>query len=1383
MRIDHGEGTMEPIKVDRGYYLVEGVVEDGGAPESESHTEGSQVVTRDEAAVSGGAVVRRFIESAGEEPVRTQPVPPTEPNDVDPARYRATADGFYCAFACCWRPPEGDKPFDIKRRAKVHMSRVHGRTTEPIEADRGNYLVEGVVEDEGDSKPESQNEDRQVVTGNETVVSPNTLVRRHLDSVLRDEAVHTEPAPFPKPDKGNPWWYRAIVDEFYCAFALCERSLAKDMPFSTRLSAEDHMASAHANATGTPVGIDRAASWRSERPQDGGVPELQPHTEDMQMVSPSEFPVSRDTLARHHMNNVLGEGTVEIEGGVLRSTVLRGYMDFVLSDEIVQSRPALSTMPDDLIEALEKVAMVAEGYDMEMMDTTASQKSADYTTDEAREFGLPETVESSGATFSDGEDELMTSEGMHERNPNLFGKTEHERAFPKEISAVHSNQLMRECEDLHFNIAHMASLVQLAGPNLGSMPISQSTTPCPAPREAEDLMTQFLDSMPESRANQLKREANEIDLNGGFSTALGPPVGLDSGPTLSFQITPSPEPPCTHIAQAYMTLLQSVTPSSAPRTPTAPTQIIPPSRRRRHNAFGAYLEPPPTIHRALTSLFQSVTPSPASPTPIASTRRMPPPSKERLEYVRESTPELPRGEKPGEALMERDSWRPRHSEHVLQTSSNVQVHLLQPFGHALAQTMSNSRAASIEILRFVYGPTSQLPSLTDAERLPFEFPAAGQQPLSIGEGYQATPSLTTTPLKGQNIIDLNDSNDSGTSIPDENYRTNIRDRIDPTDTVCSLCELVVARRELEEHMDQCHRDTIRPLCDLVFKWTELREHLYYSCGDEKHGSDKVNMVRDALRYESISSKWYPTRIAMDDIEATAEVIMRGGQQDETEGEFSDVLQQTGTGLEVSAANPQCLDAEVETYSTGQDIEGSSASAFTSSQSASSRVARRRKHRGPPRYPTSLPDWSNRLRRRTAGTLVPKDMGSQDTPLRRNYHAGVPCLLISEETEKLNNDLKATDAKYAKLIEDLPDYLHGEARARENKHVKDEMSKKKSVLRRKYGIFPRGPYKTDARLVSNEDSGMEIAPHSTAVSARCAPAPVKPAATQARETELSLQAPTIPQASVTPQATIMPDAVTIPQAPTSAGILMMPRAPLVSESMMLLRAPMKPQLMMPQAPTMLQGSMMPQASIMSPAPMMPEAVVKQFISATPEPEVEVLKASRAMRGDTIKNGKGFPASTTDSIKQDDQACATPPHSLGQKRKTTTLVQSKESRPSGCQCNGRFNPRLGRCVKPHEIVARVNPRRSSFETPQETIARIAIALETPAAAANIVRQLIHLPVKLQPGAVEPQHMQTPFRRSLGAVKGPNCSSDCLEGCYCLPMGMVVDNTSRYGRDGLI
>ncbi len=110
---------------------------------------------------------------------------------------------------------------------------------------------------------------------------------------------------------------------------------------------------------------------------------------------------------------------------------------------------------------------------------------------------------------------------------------------------------------------------------------------------------------------------------------------------------------------------------------------------------------------------------------------------------------------------------------------------------------------------------------------------------------------------------------------------------------------------------------------------------------------------------------------------------------------------------------------------------------------------------------------------------------------------VPKPLTPEEAEKLNNDLKAEDAKYAKQIEDLPDSLQGEARATEIKRLKAGMSTRKSNLRRKHGIFVRKTDKAAANAVRNEDGSIEIVPHGTTVSVGSGFAPINrqtPAAT-------------------------------------------------------------------------------------------------------------------------------------------------------------------------------------------------------------------------------------------------------------------------------------------------
>lgn len=91
------------------------------------------------------------------------------------------------------------------------------------------------------------------------------------------------------------------------------------------------------------------------------------------------------------------------------------------------------------------------------------------------------------------------------------------------------------------------------------------------------------------------------------------------------------------------------------------------------------------------------------------------------------------------------------------------------------------------------------------------------------------------------------------------------------------------------------------------------------------------------------------------------------------------------------------------------------------------------------------------------------------------------LLTPAQAQKLNEDLRAEDIKYAQQLKNIDPALQGAALDIEIKRLKAGMSTRKSNLRRKHGIFVRKTDKVAANAVRNEDGSIDIAPAGKTIS--------------------------------------------------------------------------------------------------------------------------------------------------------------------------------------------------------------------------------------------------------------------------------------------------------------
>lgn len=98
-------------------------------------------------------------------------------------------------------------------------------------------------------------------------------------------------------------------------------------------------------------------------------------------------------------------------------------------------------------------------------------------------------------------------------------------------------------------------------------------------------------------------------------------------------------------------------------------------------------------------------------------------------------------------------------------------------------------------------------------------------------------------------------------------------------------------------------------------------------------------------------------------------------------------------------------------------------------------------------------------------------------------------LTPEVAHKLNEALKAEDAKFEEQMAKLPGELRGEALKAEIKRLKAGMSTRKSNLRRKHNIFVRKTDKAPANAVRNDDGTISVVPAGVHVSVGAGFAPI------------------------------------------------------------------------------------------------------------------------------------------------------------------------------------------------------------------------------------------------------------------------------------------------------
>lgn len=98
-------------------------------------------------------------------------------------------------------------------------------------------------------------------------------------------------------------------------------------------------------------------------------------------------------------------------------------------------------------------------------------------------------------------------------------------------------------------------------------------------------------------------------------------------------------------------------------------------------------------------------------------------------------------------------------------------------------------------------------------------------------------------------------------------------------------------------------------------------------------------------------------------------------------------------------------------------------------------------------------------------------------------------LTPEVAQKLNDALKAEDAKFEKQMSELPGTLRGDALKAEIKRLKAGMSTRKSNLRRKHNIFVRKTDKAPANAVRNDDGTISVVPAGVHVSVGSGFAPI------------------------------------------------------------------------------------------------------------------------------------------------------------------------------------------------------------------------------------------------------------------------------------------------------